>query len=72
MAAMFWDASVFNQDLSGWAVDKVTVMSKMFSFASAFNQSLGWCVNGDVDLSAAFEGTKCESTWCGITYPCPP
>ena len=72
MAVMFWDASVFNQDLSGWAVDKVTDMSKMFSGASAFNQSLGWCVNDDVDLTSAFDDTKCESTSCGITYPCPP
>ena len=47
-------------------------MSKMFSFASAFNQSLGWCVNDDVDLTSAFDDTKCESTSCGITYPCPP
>ena len=31
---------------------KVTGMSNMFSFASAFNQSLGWCVNDDVDLTS--------------------
>ena len=72
MATMFYGASVFNQDIGGWAVDRVTDMSKMFSFASAFNQSLGWCVNDDVDLDSAFDATSCESTSCGITYPCSP
>ena len=38
----------------------------MFHDASAFNQSLGWCVDDGVSLGGAFEGTPCESTSCGV------
>ena len=49
-------------------------MLRMFHYASAFDQDLGWCVDLDVDLADAFYDTQCESTWCGVTYgnPCPP
>jgi surface protein len=30
MSSMFYNASAFNQDLSGWAVSSVTNMSFMF------------------------------------------
>ena len=47
-------------------------MFKMFNDASAFNQTLGWCVRDDVsrtlvdDLELAFDDTLCESTSCGV------
>merc|ERR1711965_1257777 len=41
-------------------------MPGMFAYASAFNQDLGWCVDDDVDLRWAFEGTPCASTSCGV------
>jgi surface protein len=68
MNSMFWEASAFNQDISGWAVDSVGNwgMKYMFYGASAFDQDLGWCVDDDVDLAIAFDGTPCESTSCGI------
>ncbi len=46
-------------------------MDDMFHKASSFNQDLGWCVNGDVELKNAFKGTKCASTSCGIKTSCP-
>ena len=38
----------------------------MFSYASAFNQDLGWCVDDGVSLSYAFDNTPCASTSCGV------
>ena len=58
----------FNQPISGWNVDKVTSMTDMFRGAKAFDQDLGWCLSGDVKMTAAFEKTKCESTRCGFSY----
>ncbi len=40
MAAMFYQAKVFNQDLNGWTVGQVTNMENMFAGAVNFNQSL--------------------------------
>ena len=70
MIGTFSYASSFNQDLSGWAVQSVTTMYQMFYSASAFDQDLGWCVDDGVDLEAAFIGTTCESTSCGVVR-CP-
>ncbi len=41
----------------------------MFSYASAFNQDLGWCVDDGVSLSYAFDNTPCASTSCGVVQP---
>ena len=52
MHQMFYSASAFNQDLSGWhwQIDSVTDMSYMFWGAASFDQDLGWCVGDDVEL----------------------
>jgi surface protein len=45
MNNMFYLASTFNKDISGWNVSMVTNMSYMFYQATAFNQDLSqWCV----------------------------
>ena len=45
----------------------------MFQDATDFDQNLGWCVEDDVELTDAFEGTVCEATKCGVTQGnCPP
>ena len=79
MMFLFRNKKSFNEDIGAWNTSGVTTMEKMFYRASAFDQDLGWCVDMDVDLGDAFEGTQCESTWCGvITYhraygnPCAP
>lgn len=43
--SMFWGATGFNGDISGWDVSNVTNMIGMFNGATSFNQDLsGWCV----------------------------
>ena len=50
MEKMFSTADVFNQDLSGWDVEKVTEMSFMFEDAEAFNQNLSsWKIPANPD-----------------------
>ena len=66
MYKLFYQASAFDQDLSGWAVQSVTDMYQMFGGASAFDQDLGWCVGNDVNLGEAFDGSGCCSTSCGV------
>ena len=66
MSYMFWGASAFNQNLGDWRVDKVTEMVAMFDNVFSFDQDLGWCFDDDVKLKGAFDGTKCESTFCGV------
>ena len=76
MELMFYAASAFNRDISGWEVRSVTDMSWMFRNASAFDQDLGWCVADAVfdpygfgydTIEDAFAGTACEATSCGVT-----
>ena len=45
MNFMFYNATAFDQDISGWNTAKVEDMDGMFYNATAFNQNLsGWCV----------------------------
>ena len=55
-----------DRDISGWAVQSVTDMRYMFTYVSAFDQDLGWCVDDGVSLSSAFSSSGCESTSCGV------
>ena len=58
----FRRALVFNQDISGWAIDGVEHMAVMFYGASAFDQNLGWCVGDDVFecVGSSTGGNYCE------------
>ena len=40
MSSMFYNADVFNQDISDWDVSNVTDMSYMFYNADVFNSNL--------------------------------
>ena len=58
-SSMFWDASSFDGDLSGWNVSNVTDMFGMFSSASSFNQTLNsWDVSSVTDMSYMFFGAS--------------
>ena len=58
-SGMFWSASSFDGDLSGWNVSNVTNMFNMFSSASSFNQTLNsWDVSSVIDMSYMFEGAS--------------
>ena len=55
MEDMFYDASSFNGNLSGWNVSSVTRMNYMFSGASSFNGSLsGWNVSSVTGMGGMF------------------
>ena len=65
MQAMFISSIAFNQDISNWAVHNVKYMSFMFYEASAFNQTLGWCLEL-YQGTYAFLETPCQTTSCGV------
>ena len=55
MSNMFYQASAFNGDLSGWDVSSVTDMSSMFYASPAFNGNLSsWDVSGVTSMSHMF------------------
>ncbi|KAF3978747.1 MAG: BspA family leucine-rich repeat surface protein, partial [Methylococcales symbiont of Iophon sp. n. MRB-2018] len=69
MSNMFRSASVFNQDISGWDVARVTNMNNMFTFASAFNQDIsGWNVASVTDMFGMFTGANAFSQNLGRWY----
>ena len=49
----------FNQDISGWNVEKVSKMTEMFQGASSLNQDIsGWDVSSVSDMSGMFSGAS--------------
>jgi len=42
-------------------------MFRMFYYAAAFNQDLGWCLSPTVRVVEAFSGSGCSSNSCGVT-----
>ena len=66
MKDMFRFCTKFRQRLQAWDPRRVTSMEGMFVQAVSFNQDLGWCLHSSVDLTAAFQGTMCEATSCGV------
>jgi surface protein len=56
MRRMFYNASAFNQDISGWDVSGVNNMSNMFFGATAFDQDISsWDVSSVTNMSSMFE-----------------
>lgn len=54
-ASMFYEATEFNQDLSGWDVSNVTDMNNMFYYAQNFNGDLSaWDVSSVTNMTSMF------------------
>jgi hypothetical protein len=59
MGDMFVEAFAFNQDINGWDVSSVIIMSGMFNAASSFNQDLNsWNVSLVGTFAAMFSGSR--------------
>ncbi len=59
MKAMFYQAPIFNQNISGWLVSSVKDMSFMFNAASAFNQNISsWDVSSVTNMNYMFGGVE--------------
>ena len=54
----FYNASLFNQDISGWVTTNVTNMAYMFNNASEFNQPLNFDTSGVTSMEAMFAGAS--------------
>ncbi len=57
--AMFYNASSFNGNISGWDTSGVTGMNSVFHEALVFNQSLNnWNVSSVINMAGMFSGTS--------------
>jgi len=56
LSSMFYNADLFNQDISSWDVSNITDMSSMFSYADSFDQPIGnWDVSNVTNMSQMFK-----------------
>ena len=59
MSGLFYEASLFNQNIGGWKTSTVTNMSKMFYGATSFNQNIGgWKTSMVTNMSNMFYGAS--------------
>tara|TARA_Y100000768_G_scaffold384291_1_gene368049 strand:+ start:3 stop:1196 length:1194 start_codon:yes stop_codon:yes gene_type:complete len=71
MSRIFYEAEVFNSDLSSWNVSNVNDMSFMFNLAVEFNSDLSnWDVSSVTNMKQMFGGKVIidDSTWYNHTY----
>jgi len=55
MREMFYNANIFNGDISGWNVSSLLNMGRMFARAYAFNQDIGaWNISNVNNMSETF------------------
>lgn len=55
LSGLFYNASTFNQDISGWDVSNVTSLANTFTYALSFNQDIsGWDVSNVTSLVYTF------------------
>ncbi len=56
LSGMFYQATAFNGDITGWDVSNVTTMNSMFYGASTFNQPIGdWNVANVKNMGSMFQ-----------------
>lgn len=66
MFEMFFEATQFNQPISGWNVSNVTNMNNMFELATSFNQYLNnWDVSNVTTMAGTFAQTNFNQSLSG-------
>ena len=59
MSLIFFNANLFNEDISSWDTSNVTDMSYMFANASTFNQNIGsWDTSNVTNMNGMFYGAN--------------
>ncbi|MGJ8713929.1 MAG: BspA family leucine-rich repeat surface protein [Maribacter stanieri] len=59
MSSMFYDCTIFNQNIGNWNVSNVVNMENVFKRAERFNQEIGdWNVSNVTNMGYMFQGAK--------------